>query len=354
MLHGEPNDEYLSPQKAEYREAVWACFAEAVPDVATAKVLFFPGRHGLEVPVALRHGFQEGNLIACEENAAILATAKWRKEYPAVRCYGTTLSRTIDRLVTDKVRLDAANLDFCSNLCGAVLADIRKLVDSEIWADTRLLLAITLLKGREDTALVDIAKLSFASANGTADRIGIIKAFIASQLYVDCEVLLQGEYRSASKNMVYGALALNGLERVLRATFPAFHKSKDPQYAEILALLQEAGATDPLYLLDNPAWEHAEELLGAIKDEECALRDNVVRKFNLRTRDGRRNSNFRAVPILPSVLASECWGEYRALEIANMDACLKAARDERENWHQQWVQANTERAQLLQAGRAYS
>ena len=353
MSRGEPACEYDSEQKAQYREMVWATFADVVFDSATARVLFFPGRHGFEIPVALKYGFQEANLIACEENAAILATAKWRKEYPSVRCYGTNLNRTIDRLVGDKVRLNAVNLDYCSNLCGAVLADLRKLVEREIWDGDQFAVAVTLLKGREDTALVDIAKLVFGNANGAADRIGIIKAFVTSQLYMDCDLLHQGEYRSGTKNMAFGVLRMNALNRVLQMTFPQFHCSKEPEYKELLKLLQQASTIDPLQMWDDASWNKADDLLDDIKGEESTLRDDIVRRFNLRKSNGNRHSGFRGLPILPSLLASECYELHQALLDANHEACTRECKAEQARWRQRYIKSETEKAEILQAGRAY-
>ena len=147
MLRGEPLNQYQFKEKQEYREVVWDTLASNL-DVSSAKVLFFPGRHGLEIEVALKHGFKEENLIACEENKAILATAAWRKQYPRIRCYGTKLSRTVERLAKDGLILDAANLDYCSNLCTAVFNDLRALHSGAIFGKS-FILALTVLKGRD-------------------------------------------------------------------------------------------------------------------------------------------------------------------------------------------------------------
>lgn len=198
----EPENQYDFEAKRQYREAVWRTFAENVRDVGTAKVLFFPGRHGFEIEVALRHGFKEENLIACEENPAIIATAQWRQHYPKIRCYGTPLLRTLERLNAEGVILDAANLDFCSNVCRAVLDDLHGLLEKQTrWP---LTIAVTLLKGRESTALVDIGRLVCRQANGSLDRILLVRKILQNPWRYLTKPIISAEYRSKSKNMAYG------------------------------------------------------------------------------------------------------------------------------------------------------
>jgi hypothetical protein len=203
MKHGEPAQGYNTEQKAMYRAAVWRSFATYVPDPATATVLFLPGREALEVPIALHLGFREENLIACEENAALIATAKWRKEYPKVRCYATELQRTIGRLRSDGVVLDAANLDFCSNLSQTIFGGLDALFGSGVAAPS-CVLAVTALKGREDSTLINSMR-AFMGNTGPADRIGVLRLYLANKLRQVTLGITKDEYRSGAQNMVWAA-----------------------------------------------------------------------------------------------------------------------------------------------------
>ena len=199
----EPENQYQFKEKERYREVVWDAFSKNVKDVATAKVLFFPSRHGAEIPIALRHGFKEENLIACDSVAAVIANAEWHRQYPAIKCYGSSLARTIERLKNEGVKLDAANLDLCSNLCSQIFSDLDQLFNSDITNYT-FTFALTMLKGRENQSLADVARLSFELSDGTIDRLDIVKAYIEQRLVISCKTLLKSEYRSDTKMMCYG------------------------------------------------------------------------------------------------------------------------------------------------------
>ena len=197
----EPQNEYIFPEKEAYRESVWSTFAKHIAP-STARVLFYPGRHGLEIPIALKHGFKEENLIACEMNKALLINSEWRKIYPQVRLYGTPLLRTIERLESDKIKLDAVNLDYCSNLCQPIFTDVKELLKSKCvkWP---FFIAVTMLKGREWCEFADIARMICPQEDGTIDRIGVVMALIRSWNYL-VKPILNKEYRSDNKFMNYG------------------------------------------------------------------------------------------------------------------------------------------------------
>jgi len=208
-----PANGYDFAEKQDYREAVWRAFAENVIDVSSAKVLFFPGRLGLEIPVALRHGFKEENLIACDENAALIATAEWHKQYPRIKCYGSILVRAIERMKADKVRIDAANLDFCSNLCSSFYDNLQCLCDWPVLSDA-CLLAVTLLKGRESEALVDTVRATMQT-EGAIDRIGVARLYLA-KIGICTWGIVKGEYRSGTKNMVWAIWKLRSQQQLSR------------------------------------------------------------------------------------------------------------------------------------------
>ena len=207
LVKHHPKNLYDFPEKDGYRETIWGTFAKEL-NPSTAKILFFPGKQGLEIEVALGYGFKEESLIACDRSKALIATAQWHKQYPQIRCYGSELSRTIDRLAEDDIIIDGINLDYCSNLCGEVLDDLIKVLNYIVKKKNHnLLLAITLLKGRESSALTAIAKLVFKEASGAVDRVSLVRSFLmASGFYT--MTILNSDYRSNTKNMSYGVLSI--------------------------------------------------------------------------------------------------------------------------------------------------
>jgi len=341
VAHGEPSHEYSNEQKAQYREAVWVTFAGALPDPATAKVLFFPSKHGFEIPVALRHGFQEANLIACDENAAVLATAKWRKDYPAVRCYGTSLSRTITRLVQDNVRLDAANLDFCSNLCHSVMADIHALLSTQE-NKNGLNLGVTLMKGREDKTVADIARLVFCENTGAVDRVGVVQSWLAHWGY-GSRLLLRGEYRSGTKNMVFAAFKTLS-EKMAREQTHAFFEA---HLGEIEALLEldekvlAASSRDEYERLQTEFHEGRGELHDALWEY---LRAQGL-WFGL--------PQVYAAMGNPALWKWHCLMEIGTRRYRGPEPSLAEVQQQLRKARQQLTRATSENAQLLQAGRAY-
>uniref|UniRef100_A0A6M3KWW9 Uncharacterized protein n=1 Tax=viral metagenome TaxID=1070528 RepID=A0A6M3KWW9_9ZZZZ len=344
-VHGEPVNEYLSAEKAQYRESVWSAFAEAVPDVTTARVLFFPGRHGLEIPVALSHGFKEENLIACDENAAIIATAKWRKEYPAIRCYGTSLSRTIPRLAQDGVRLDAANLDFCSSLCHDLMSDICMLLDSQP-AEAGMNLAVTILKGREDKAVADMARLVFRETNGAVDRLRVIQAWLARNGYFN-RTLHRGEYRSGSKNMAFAVFATRHRDKI-DAQYARFFEAHLPEVEALLALddrVTERLPTQEFLALQEEFLERRKALLVLEDALDKALLGSwqYSPSFGRFSRAGGRWYALRNIPY-----------RRQRFPFIGTAAWHKEMKDENAHLRQRLVASESEKSQLLQAGRAYN
>lgn len=227
-----PQNEYYFAEKELYRETIWGTFAKHT-NTSTAKVLFFPGKHGLEIPVALSNGFHEENLIACEENKALLVNSEWRKKYPKVKLYGSPLKRTIERIEKHGIKLDALNLDYCSNLSQSIFDDLSTLLKSDIlaWPVT---IAITMLKGREWCELADLARLLCAQESGSVDRVGIIVRLIKSKGYY-VQSILSDEYRSDTKYMSYGILKVAN-DKWLRGEWRKFFDSHYPDVKTLIGL----------------------------------------------------------------------------------------------------------------------
>lgn len=345
MKHGEPSHEYDTEQKREYREAVWSAFAQSVPVVATAKVLFFPGRHGFEIPVALRYGFKAENLIACEENAALLATAKWRKDYPTIRCYGTELQRTAKRLAQEGVTLDAANLDFCSNLSQGIFGGIDALIQRGPIAPS-FALAITVLKGREDPTLVSSIR-ALTGADGPIDRIKVLRAYITQVLSQCTWGVTKGEYRSGAQNMSFAVWVVRPLSWLIGLYADWVQK----HMADIDKVLRARKDMEFYYDRTRPGYsydkgDNAEfdmvDTAQKLRVEFDAFREPL--QAWCAEMDEQKN-----VPGWGLLL--EAFGYLFAWERSPLVEVLSKAKDE---MRERWMRSEAEKSQLLQAGRAYN
>jgi hypothetical protein len=153
----EPSGGYDFPAKDKYRWLVWGAFAEYLDNVSMAKIVFFPGKKGLEIPIALSLGFREENLIAVDNSAALLASAKWRSKYPLVRIYGNELSRAVERMKADGVSVNAANLDFCNALSDESIGQFLSFIHGGVlkWGGV---VSVTMLRGRDSAGILALAR----------------------------------------------------------------------------------------------------------------------------------------------------------------------------------------------------
>lgn len=209
----QPKGGYSFEAKDEYRRRVWSYFADHLDDVKKAKVLFLPSREGLEIPIALEYGFKEENLIAVDDSPAQIAVSKWRRLYPKVKFYGNELSRAADRIVEDKISIDAANLDLCGNISSPMIKSIEGFFQSRCLSG-RALVSITMLKGRELHAINTLADLYLKTQKlygpvlNFDKRLQVMVSIIKNAWpFNECGIqyCLDGEYRSRGKqHMVYG------------------------------------------------------------------------------------------------------------------------------------------------------
>ncbi len=146
---------YASDEKQKYRQEVWGAIANKIMDVLDrderAHVLMLPSKGGEEIEVAISHGIPEDRIIAVDENPALLASAKWRKSRPLVKCYGSSLSRAAERIKNDGIVLAAANLDLCNNFSEDLVSEISGFFDN-CYRFYQFCFSVTVMKGRENKA----------------------------------------------------------------------------------------------------------------------------------------------------------------------------------------------------------
>jgi hypothetical protein len=135
--------DYDNPIKQKYRTTFMDFLEKNTPadDRPDMKVLCFPGRKCLEIPIYLELGFRPENIVGVESEPTIF------KEFLTNAAkYGISV-RTTDALnMVDEMEWDVVNLDFTGPLSGDVLQILSYLSMS---VKNRSILGINLLAGRE-------------------------------------------------------------------------------------------------------------------------------------------------------------------------------------------------------------
>jgi len=154
-----PKQGYTTDIKDKYREDVWSYLAPKIlPKLAlnnSLKVLLLPSKEGFEIDVAIRHGIKENQIVAIDENAAIIATSSWRKKYPRVNFFASKVSEVGKKIEKKGWTLIAANLDFCNIFSQELIDETNSFLNTApITEDFTFL--ITMGKGRESKALLSL------------------------------------------------------------------------------------------------------------------------------------------------------------------------------------------------------
>jgi len=181
-----------NPNKAESRDRFWKT-CKRLLRCKNPKIVFMPEKEtALEVPLAESLGFCQENLIAVNESAGIVA--KWRKAYPNLfdTC-GDEIGRTFafGKLAKSGVKIDAVNLDLCGNFSDETEATLIDVAHSDPPKD-RILISITLLKGRESSQKLTSQDISGTEKGG---RQGVIEAlaFAASRTWNAAGIFPEGK-----------------------------------------------------------------------------------------------------------------------------------------------------------------
>ncbi len=155
-----PKDGYSSDEKQEYRKNVWNMLLSC--GVHDGDYLCMPSASGEEIGVMISMGINEDQIIAVDESAALIATAKWRATYPKVRCYGSKLSRASERMNADGINLVSANLDLCNNISEELVTEVNTFLRH---CRPRKQFAVTITRARESTALLTMINSTSRNPN---------------------------------------------------------------------------------------------------------------------------------------------------------------------------------------------
>lgn len=140
---------YDTGPKRQYRRDVWATFRRAFGgQVADRHALLMPSIEGDEIEVALANGFRLPNLHVVDDNPAIVATLN-RRYGNRLNTYGVSVGRAAERIARERGPIiEAANLDLCSQVSGALEDELAGFVRAGCLADDSVV-AVTVLRGRE-------------------------------------------------------------------------------------------------------------------------------------------------------------------------------------------------------------
>lgn len=142
-----PASGYDTPAKAGYREDCYKFLLEG-RDPKLLKCLIMPSLEGLEIPLLLKAGIKEENILAVDANPDVLLEADWRKLHPDVECYPYDVGIAFTILANKGVSIDVANIDLCSCLSKPYIRIVENIRDSGALAD-KARIAFTMQKGRE-------------------------------------------------------------------------------------------------------------------------------------------------------------------------------------------------------------
>lgn len=155
-----PKDGYATDAKQKYREDVWSCLLPAWDlwkHDERAHVLILPSREGLEIDHLVSLGVPECRIVAIDKSAAVIATSHWRKKFPNVKFFTTSVGDAWIKIKKAGIVISAANLDFCSNFCDGLIQEYSSFVNNcPRFEGARI--AATVAKGREGKALVSMLK----------------------------------------------------------------------------------------------------------------------------------------------------------------------------------------------------
>lgn len=153
-----PKNGYDNDDKSLYRHDVWSCLAPAtIHNLSNPNAywLIMPSREGLEIDVAVSYGIPADRIVCVDQSAAVIATSGWRKRWPSCKFFASKISDVGGKLKKKNMVIAAANLDLCGNFSEETIDEIDAFV-SEAPLVNNYALAITMMKGREGSALVRV------------------------------------------------------------------------------------------------------------------------------------------------------------------------------------------------------
>lgn len=156
-----PKGGYDNPEKRKYRYKVWKHLRnKAIPILNkddNAKVLMLPSKEGLEIDAAIKYGIKPEQIIAIDENPALLAHAKWKPKIPKKNRFGCKVSRVGNKIKDNGWTLACANLDLCNQISEELVYELNCFLETSPISNG-FSFFVTFMKGRESKALYLLLK----------------------------------------------------------------------------------------------------------------------------------------------------------------------------------------------------
>jgi len=207
-----PKKGYDFLEKQKYRQKIWNIFSQQMtPESAT--IIMLPSKNGKEIDIAIENGFKEENIIAIDDDKAMLMWAPWRGKYPKIRIYADSILRASKKLQKDKVIIHAINLDLCGNLSARTFEQVSGFIKN-ITVYNNPIIAITMFKGREKHAVNCMAKIIVKKfkndLKGISKRLGVLLLIVKDKVPKISNItqIAKGEYPNGVNTMDWGIFKL--------------------------------------------------------------------------------------------------------------------------------------------------
>lgn len=200
-----PENGYTTDAKQKYREAVWSCLLPAWHEAKSddrAHLLIMPSREGLEIDYLVLMGVPQERIIAIDKSAAVIATSRWRKEFPQVKFFSTEVGDAYKKINAKGYVIACANLDYCTNFSTDFVEQTKNFI-SNVARFNFFRFGVTVAKGREGSALTLMLKKFSPSVCDVISEPRIASLFALTGL-TGFGVCGEGKYTSGKNPMAWG------------------------------------------------------------------------------------------------------------------------------------------------------
>lgn len=219
-----PKAGYATDAKEAYRKAVWDAILSTNPD-PEGHMLVLPSKEGLEIDHMVQRGIDPARIVGIDMNPAIIASAKWRDQYPDAVKMGVTVGKAWERLRAKGIKVSVANLDMCATVNSNL---VQQFTDFVLNAPRcgELTIAVTVAKGREESLIAALLKKNDCAPIFSCPRLNslIHLAGIADSPIWRLVPVAEGSYVSGRHPMAWAVFTLRPwceyLDPILEATRP--------------------------------------------------------------------------------------------------------------------------------------
>ena len=185
-----------------------------------AKVLLLPSKEGLEIDVAIKHGINPNQIIAIDENPALLAHAKWKNKIPKENRFGCKVSKIGEKIEAKGWYFIGANLDFCNTFSKELIEELNDFFKKSP-IHKQFSFCVTMAKGRESKALFLLLKHINSPDIFKSDRLSALYEMMDLQLHYKNRLIykdllsldFEKTYISSRVPMIYACFSLHPFKK---------------------------------------------------------------------------------------------------------------------------------------------